>query len=181
MRIRPMLWLALLLTFGVPGASPAPAQDAAQGGTNREAVTRIYKSDDKFVVAVYRADGSAALALVELPKPRGSGKTATKPDMANLMQNGRVIYTVNVLAKDMPGAESTDASASKRVEGKPSPKLTRKQRTELIKEHKASVDMLEAIRKGLATGTVVGRATLDPYAKDLTRSNQIDGGFHDTH
>jgi hypothetical protein len=154
MRIRTMLWLALVLTFGVPGVSPASAEGAAQSGTNREAVTRIYKSGDKFVVAVYRADGSAALGLLELPKSASQdmGKAAAAPTLADL-KDWRVVATVEVAANGAAGP--LDVAA-----GKPgNSKLTRKQRSELFKQTKVTASVLDTINKGLATGTPTGGAT----------------------
>src|SRR5438128_11582970 len=151
MRIRPILWLALLLTFGAPGASPVSAEDAAQTGTNREAVTRIFKSGNKFVVAVYRADGSAALGLLEPPKnaPQGKGKQAAAPTLADL-KDWRVVTSVEVAANG--AAAPIDVAA-----GKPgNAKLTRKQRSELFKQTRATASVLDTIHKGLATGTQTG-------------------------
>ena len=103
MRIRPILWLALLLAFGTPGASPVSAEDAARTGT--EAVTRIFKSGNKFVAAVYRADGSAVFGLLEPPKssPQGKGKEVAAPTLAEL-QNWRVVYSIDVAAKAPDGS-----------------------------------------------------------------------------
>ena len=112
MRIRPILWLALLLTFGAPGASPVSAEDAAQTGTNREAVMRIFKSGNKFVVAVYRADGSAALGLLEPPKnaPQGKGKQAAAPTLADL-KDWRVVTSVEVAPEGQIASDAFDVLA----------------------------------------------------------------------
>src|SRR2546430_15718076 len=165
-RIRSVLRFALplALLLGAAVAAPANAEDTAQTKIPDESVMRVYQRGDKFIVAIYRQDGSAALALVEPPKssPRSSGKGAPKPDMANLMQNGRVIYTVNIAAKDTPAAESTELSVSKSGKGIASTKLTRKQRSDLARQHKSAAGMLDTIGKGLINGTQIGGATLDP-------------------
>src|SRR5438477_3331515 len=131
MRIRPILWLALLLAFAAPAASPVSAEDAARTGT--EAVTRIFKSGNKFVVAVYRADGSAVFGLLEPPKssPQGKGKELATPTLADL-KDWRVVTSIDVAAQGAAG--KIDVSV-----GKPgNSKLTRKQRSDLIKEARST-------------------------------------------
>jgi hypothetical protein len=85
--------------------------------------------------------------------------------MADLMKSGRVIYTVKVAATD-GSAETIDGKelAGKLGTGTSFAKLTPKQRSDLIKQHKSAADMLATIGKGLADGVEVGAATLD--AKD---------------
>jgi hypothetical protein len=153
--------LPLALVLGA-AAAPALSQGAEQPTTDGEADMRVYKSGDKFVVAIYRQDGSAALALVEPSKSRASGKAASRPDMADLMKNGRVIYTVKVAATG-GSAETIDATelAGKLGNGTPVAKLTRKQRSDLIKQHKSAAGKLDMIGKGLTDGVEVGAATLD--------------------
>ena len=162
MRIRPALRFALPLAL-LLGAAVAPALAEGTGQPKNEAAMRVYKSGDKFIVAIYSEDGSAALALVEPPKSRarGPGKGASKPDMADLMRNGRVIYTVNVAPKDTPADEPTDAtdSAGKPSKGAPVAKLMRKQRSDLIKRMRSTAGILGTIGKGLDNGTEVGAAT----------------------
>src|SRR5262249_21573097 len=70
-------------------------------------------------------------------------------------------YTVKAAAPDA-SAETTDATelAVKLDKGTPVAKLTSKQRSELIKQHKSAADMLDTIGKGLADGVEVGTATL---------------------
>jgi hypothetical protein len=164
-RIRSALQFALplALLLGAAVMPPALAEDTEQPSNDGKAAVQVYKSGDKFIVAIYRQDGSAALALVEPPKSRGSGKAASRLDMADLMRNGRVVYTVNVAANDTPAAESTDETkpAGKPDKGAPAAKLTRKQRSDLIKRHRLAAGMMDAIGKGLANGAEVGAATLD--------------------
>ena len=57
--LRFALPLALLLGAGV---APALAEGTEQPKTNGEATMQVYKRGDKFIVAIYRQDGSAALA-----------------------------------------------------------------------------------------------------------------------
>src|SRR5262245_34593923 len=154
MRIRPALRFALPLALLLGAAvAPALAEDTEQ--PKNEAAMRVYKSGDKFIVAIYREDGSAALALVEPPKSIPRGKGASRADMADLMRNGRVIYTVNVAPKDTPADEPTDAtdSAGKPSKGAPVAKLTRKQRSDLIKRIRSTARILGTIGKGLDNGT----------------------------
>jgi len=161
--IRSALRFALPLALLLAGAAaPALSQGAEQPKTDGEAAMRVYKSGDKFVVAIYRQDGSAALALVEPRKSRASGKAPSRPDIADLMKNGRVIYTVNVAAKN-GAAETTDATEPAAKLGKAAPlaKLTRQHRSSLSKQNKLTAGMLETIGKGLADGIEVGAATLD--------------------
>jgi hypothetical protein len=155
---RLVLPLALLLGGA---AVPVLAQGTGQPKTDGEAAMRVYKSGDKFVVAIYRQDGSASLALVE-PPSHASGKAPSTPDMAELMKSGRVIYTVKVAATDgSAGTIDGKELAGKLGKGTSFAKLTPKQRSELIKQHKSAADMLDMIGKGLADGTEVGTATLD--------------------
>jgi len=154
------LVLPLALLIG-GAAAPVLAQGAGQPKTDGEAAMRVYKSGDKFVVAIYRQDGSAALALVE-PPSHTSGKAASTPDMADLMKSGRVIYTVKVAAPDA----SAETIETAKLTGKPGKgaavaKLTPKQRSDLVRQHKSVADMLDMIGKGLAEGVEVGAATLD--------------------
>ena len=162
--IRSALRFALPLALLLAGAAaPALSQGAEQPKTDGEAAMRVYKSGDKFVVAIYRQDGSAALALVEPRKSRASGKAPSRPDIADLMKNGRVIYTVNVTANDTAAAETTDATepAAELAKAAPLAKLTRQHRSSLSKQNKLTAGMLETIGKGLADGIEVGAATLD--------------------
>src|SRR5262249_59669771 len=105
----------------------------------------VYKSGDKFVVAIYRQDGSAAFALVE-PTKSTSGKSASRPDMSDLMKTGRVIYTVHV-----PGTEGAAKAigapepADKLGNGIPLAKLTRKQRSDVVKQYTLTADVLDTI------------------------------------
>ena len=76
MRARSALSFALPLVFALSAALTAPAfaEETAQPAKAEQpanaagAEMRVYKRGDKFVVAIFRADGSAALALVEPPK-----------------------------------------------------------------------------------------------------------------
>jgi hypothetical protein len=156
---RLVLPLALLLGGA---AAPVLAQGTGQPRTDGEAAMRVYRSGDKFVVAIYRQDGSASLALVEPPQSPASGKAAPTPAMADLMKSGRVIYAVKVAATDR-SAETIDGKelAGKLGTGTSFAELTPKQRSDLIKQHKSVADMLDMIGKGLADGTEVGAATLD--------------------
>src|SRR5436305_528391 len=130
MRIRPMLWLAVLLAFGAPGASPVSAEEAAQTRINLEAETRIYKSGDKYVVAFYRADGSEIIGLLEPPKSFTQVKIKA-PTLADL-KDWRVVTSIDVAAKNAGG--KMDAAF-----GKPgNAKLTRKRRLELIEKSRST-------------------------------------------
>ena len=155
---RLVLPLALLLGGA---AAPVLAQGTGQPKTDGEAAMRVYKSGDKFVVAIYRQDGSAALTLVEPPPSHASGMAPSTPDMAELMKSGRVIYTVKVAAPDA-SAETIDATelTGKLGEGTPVAKLTPQQRSDLIKQHKSAADMLDMIAKGVADGVEIGATTL---------------------
>jgi hypothetical protein len=160
--IRSALRFALPVALLLGAAAPALSQGTEQPKTDGEAAMRVYKSGDKFVVAIYRQDGSAALALVEPPHSRASGKAASRPDMADLMQKGRVIYTVKMAAADGT-ADRADAAepAGELGKGTPLAKLTRKQRADLIKQHKLVAGILDTIGKSLADGAEVGTATLE--------------------
>jgi hypothetical protein len=167
--LRAALPLALLLgTTSLPAvAADVPADKPADQRT-----VDVYRQGDNFVVAVYRADGSATLGVVAAKnvKPDTSGSNAAKVDLADLMEKGRVIYTVRIAPQGTPSAEATNGPDDKLVETIPQTRpansvaappptkaaaaLERKRRIEFARQFKAMNSGL-----GGATRTVAAALT----------------------
>jgi hypothetical protein len=160
--------LAFALPFALLlGAAIAPAGAQTNDPPKNNDVS-VYQQGDKFLVVASKADGSATMAVIEMPnaKPDASGKAASRPDIADLIKNGKVTYTVRVAPNGTPAAQATDKAivnlpagisgdpaAEKDAKGKSDVRLTRQQKFDLIKRIKMTAQVLETVGKGMAKGS----------------------------
>src|ERR1044071_9837673 len=157
--------LALLLAAAV---TPASAQGEAGSGVSAKASdegkVQIFKNGDNFVAVIFRSDGSATVAVVDYRPPKAAGKPNTKPDIDDLMRNGKVTYTVRLTQKEMTVRKAAEANAakpgSKAVDAKARTTLTRQQKSDLLKQIRQSTRALDTVGKGVGEGDRVGTATL---------------------
>ncbi len=173
MRIFSAFVLAMALALAV-AAPCAQAEGTEPPKSNSRSTVKVYQRGQQFVVAIYRTDGSAALALVEPPKTGrdGTGKAASKPDYAGLLQSGRVTFTVDLAPDGTLAGPAIAGARSQPPQGKPadgksggkanSGALTRKQKLELRTQFRTEARMIGAIRKTLADGVVVATAASEP-------------------
>jgi len=159
--------LPLALLLGITSL-PAVAADAPADKPADQRTVEVYRQGDNFVVAVYRADGSATLGVVAAKnvKRDEAGSNAAKVDFADLMEKGRVIYTVRIApsAQAMNGpddklvetiAQTRPAdSVAKTPSTKAAAALARKRRIEFARQFKAANAGL-----GGATRTVAAALT----------------------
>jgi hypothetical protein len=156
--IRSSIALGASLLWLVTAAPPALADDSQPAKAAAENSPEIYRQGDNFVVAVYHSDGSAVLAVVEpaRAKRHRSRKQAT-PSITELMKTGRVKYTIRLVPADTPEAKADipaglaldrpQDAPNKDSEKKLSSKLSRKQKSDLIRRIRVTTHSLDTAGK----------------------------------
>src|SRR6478672_4280530 len=98
--------LALLLAALVPAPSMAQSNNDGAAKASDDRSMQIFKRGNDFIAVIYRPDGSAVIGVVAAPKRDGSGKRSSPPDMADLIKNGQVKYTLQLAPESTPLAQS---------------------------------------------------------------------------
>jgi hypothetical protein len=157
---------ALALWLGAASAPVSAEENTSKPLPDRSA--EIYRMGDKFVVAISTTEGSTTLAVVEpaANKRRPARKGEAQPDIADLMRNGRVIYTIELATGAAAQSQLGELKLDSLTRVAPPPtaariatpkgrrqvvsSLTRQQRARIVKQTKIAADALSTVARKVA-------------------------------